>query len=138
MDLIIARTNGTRRALSMGFKWDYTVFKEVIIQRKTRPVKSELLRKLRREEYRIVMVEKLDSWANGSTELILSQKISKLLYMTLFYKIFPDGMKTVNEFYMTTDSLNTMETPDGTVIIFPFTRWCFFSSLKKNNSPSAT
>ena len=39
--------------------------------RKTRPVKQELLQKIRNGEYKEVIVYKLDRWARSSRELIL-------------------------------------------------------------------
>jgi putative DNA-invertase from lambdoid prophage Rac len=51
--------------------WDYEVYSEVETTRKTRPVKVELLHKLRNGKYDGVLVYKLDRWARSSTELIL-------------------------------------------------------------------
>jgi len=53
---------------------DYELFEEVESTRKTRPVKQELLTKLRKGEYASVIVYKLDRWARSSTELILDTK----------------------------------------------------------------
>jgi putative DNA-invertase from lambdoid prophage Rac len=55
-----------------GFKYD--LFEEVESTRKTRPVKQELLAKLRQNDYSSVVVYKLDRWARSSTELILDVK----------------------------------------------------------------
>jgi len=52
----------------------YDIFEEVESTRKTRPVKQELLRKLRAKEYDAVVVYKLDRWARSSTELIIDTK----------------------------------------------------------------
>jgi len=52
-----------------GYSFD--LFEEVESSRKTRPVKQELLRRLRKNEYVSVVVYKLDRWARSSTELIL-------------------------------------------------------------------
>jgi len=49
----------------------YELYDEVESTRKTRPVKQELLQKLRAGEYKEVIVYKLDRWARSSTELIL-------------------------------------------------------------------
>lgn len=57
--------------------WNYEVYTEVESTRKTRPVKAELLNKLRNGEYDGVLVYKLDRWARSSTELILD--ISELV-----------------------------------------------------------
>ena len=54
--------------------WEYDVFEEVMSSRKTRPVKAELLRKLRAKEFDAVVVYKLDRFARSSTELILEVK----------------------------------------------------------------
>ncbi len=54
--------------------YDYDVFEEIESTRKTRPVKQELLNRLRRKEYDAVIVYKLDRWARSSTELILDTK----------------------------------------------------------------
>ena len=51
--------------------WIFEVYTEVESTRKTRPVKAELLHKLRKGEYDGVLVYKLDRWARSSTELIL-------------------------------------------------------------------
>jgi DNA invertase Pin-like site-specific DNA recombinase len=54
--------------------WQYEVYKETESSRKTRPVKQELLQKLRREEYDAIVVYKLDRYARSSSELILEIK----------------------------------------------------------------
>lgn len=54
--------------------WEYDVFSEVQSTRKTRPIKAELLNKLREGQYSAVLVYKLDRWARSSTELILEVK----------------------------------------------------------------
>jgi len=51
--------------------WVFDVFEEVESSRKTRPVKQELLQKLRKGEYEQVVVYKLDRWARSSRELLL-------------------------------------------------------------------
>jgi putative DNA-invertase from lambdoid prophage Rac len=50
---------------------DFDLYEEVESSRKTRPVKQDLLKKLRNGEYNSVVVYKLDRWARSSTELIL-------------------------------------------------------------------
>jgi DNA invertase Pin-like site-specific DNA recombinase len=52
-----------------GLKFE--VFEEVQSSRKTRPVKAELLQRLRSKEFNSVIVYKLDRWARSSSELIL-------------------------------------------------------------------
>jgi len=56
-------------AADKGVKYD--LFEEIESTRKTRPVKQELLQKLRKKEYLHVVVYKLDRWARSSRELIL-------------------------------------------------------------------
>jgi putative DNA-invertase from lambdoid prophage Rac len=62
----------TEYAKQQGLKYD--VFSEVQSTRKTRPVKADLLNKLREGQYNAVLVYKLDRWARSSTELILEVK----------------------------------------------------------------
>ena len=56
---------------------EFDLYEEVESSRKTRPVKQDLLKKLRNGEYDSVVVYKLDRWARSSTELIL--EIQELL-----------------------------------------------------------
>ncbi len=49
----------------------YDLFEEVESTRKTRPVKQDLLQKLREGKYVAVIINKLDRWARSSRELIL-------------------------------------------------------------------
>lgn len=56
-------------ANQQGFEFD--LYEEVESSRKTRPVKQDLLKKLRNGEYDSVVVYKFDRWARSSTELIL-------------------------------------------------------------------
>jgi DNA invertase Pin-like site-specific DNA recombinase len=49
----------------------FDLFEEIESTRKTRPIKQELLQRLRTGEYKEVIVYKLDRWARSSTELIL-------------------------------------------------------------------
>jgi putative DNA-invertase from lambdoid prophage Rac len=58
-----------------GFEYD--LFEEVESTRNTRPIKQNLLQKLRKGEYSQVIVFKLDRWARSSRELIL--EIQELL-----------------------------------------------------------
>ncbi|MCK6648728.1 MAG: recombinase family protein [Bacteroidia bacterium] len=53
---------------------EFDLFEETESTRKTRPVKQELLSKLRTGVYEGVIVYKLDRWARSSTELILDTK----------------------------------------------------------------
>jgi len=54
--------------------WTYDTYKEVESSRKTRPVKQELLKKLRNKEYDAILVFKLDRYARSTTELLLEIK----------------------------------------------------------------
>ena len=54
--------------------YTYDIFEEVESSRKTRPVKQELMSRLRQKMYDSVVVFKLDRWARSSTELILDTK----------------------------------------------------------------
>lgn len=54
--------------------WQADIYEEVMSSRKTRPVKQELLAKLRAGVYDVLLVYKLDRWARSSTELILETK----------------------------------------------------------------
>lgn len=56
-------------AADMSYKFD--LYEEVESSRKTRPVKQELLHKLRKGEYSHIIVYKLDRFARSSRELIL-------------------------------------------------------------------
>jgi putative DNA-invertase from lambdoid prophage Rac len=50
---------------------EFDLFEEVESSRKTRPIKQDLLNKLRDGQYEQVLVYKLDRWARSSRELIL-------------------------------------------------------------------
>jgi len=51
--------------------WDYEIFQEIESTRKTRPIKQELMNKLRRGEFKGVLIWKLDRWARSLQELIM-------------------------------------------------------------------
>ena len=51
--------------------YTFDLYEEVESSRKTRPVKQELLQKLRKGEYSCIIVYKLDRFARSSRELIL-------------------------------------------------------------------
>ncbi|MDE3234548.1 MAG: recombinase family protein [Bacteroidota bacterium] len=53
---------------------NYDLYKEVESTRKTRPIKQEMLSRLRKKEYDAVIVYKLDRYARSSAELILEVK----------------------------------------------------------------
>jgi DNA invertase Pin-like site-specific DNA recombinase len=54
--------------------YQYEIFKEVESTRKSRPVKQDLLQKLRKMEYDAIIVYKLDRYARSTSELILEIK----------------------------------------------------------------
>lgn len=51
--------------------WEYTLFEEKESTRKTRPIKYELLQRLRKKELDGVLVWKLDRWARSVSEAAL-------------------------------------------------------------------
>jgi putative DNA-invertase from lambdoid prophage Rac len=65
--------NQKLRLLQYGIdnKLKFDLFDETETTRKSRPVKQELLHKLRQGEYKEIIIYKLDRWARSSTELIL-------------------------------------------------------------------
>jgi len=69
------QTNENQKVRLLQYATDnnlkFELYEEVESSRKTRPVKQELLRKLRNKEYDAVVVYKLDRWARSSRELIL-------------------------------------------------------------------
>ena len=50
---------------------EFDLFEEVESTRKTRPVKQMLLQRVRKGDYKTIVVFKLDRWARSSRELIL-------------------------------------------------------------------
>ena len=70
--------------------WEYEVYSEVMSTRKTRPVKAELLQKLRNKEYDGVLIYKLDRWARSSTELML--EITELLKREILFISISDNL----------------------------------------------
>jgi putative DNA-invertase from lambdoid prophage Rac len=53
---------------------EYDIFREVESTRKARPVKQDLLHRLRQKEYLAIVVYKLDRYARSTAELILEIK----------------------------------------------------------------
>lgn len=51
--------------------WEFETFEEVESSRKTRPIKQELLNKLRHKEYERLLIFKFDRWARSTIELIM-------------------------------------------------------------------
>jgi len=70
--------------------WGYDLFEENESTRKTRPVKAELLNKLRNGVYAGVVVLKLDRWARSSNELIL--EIDELTKKKIFFLSVNDNL----------------------------------------------
>lgn len=54
--------------------WDYGIFAEMESTRKTRPIKEDVLARLRKGEYGGVLIYKLDRWARSLQELIMNVK----------------------------------------------------------------
>lgn len=54
--------------------WEYEVFEEKESTRKTRPVKEEVLRRLRSKEFDGLLILKLDRWARSLPELSMEIK----------------------------------------------------------------
>jgi putative DNA-invertase from lambdoid prophage Rac len=54
--------------------WDYELFTEQESTRGTRPIKQELLRRLRNKEFDTLCVLKLDRWGRSATELAMEIK----------------------------------------------------------------
>ena len=51
--------------------WEYDIYEEQESSRKTRPIKADLLRRLRNHDYDGVIIYRLDRWARSSRELLL-------------------------------------------------------------------
>jgi putative DNA-invertase from lambdoid prophage Rac len=78
----------TEYANSQG--WEYDIYSEVQSTRNTRPVKAELIAKLRNHEYEGVLVYKLDRWARSSTELVL--EIDEFLKKEIKFISYSDNL----------------------------------------------
>jgi putative DNA-invertase from lambdoid prophage Rac len=72
----------------------YDLFEEVESSRKTRPVKQDLLTKLRNHEYTSIIVYKLDRYARSSRELIL--EIQELLDKGIGFISISDNLDFTN------------------------------------------
>src|ERR1039457_6998892 len=75
------QTNETQRVRLVDYAkakgLEYDIYEEVESTRKARPVKAEMLQRLRKGEYDAVIVYKLDRYARSSAELIL--EVAELL-----------------------------------------------------------
>jgi putative DNA-invertase from lambdoid prophage Rac len=78
----------TDYAKAKGF--DYEIFQEVESSRKTRPVKADLLGRLRAGEYESVVVWRLDRWARSTVELLL--EIQELLQKKIGFISLSDNV----------------------------------------------
>ena len=58
-------------AYAQNKEWDYKIFEEIESTRKTRPIKQEVLTRVRKGEFNGVLVWKLDRWARSLQELIM-------------------------------------------------------------------
>jgi len=70
--------------------WQYDLYSEVQSTRNTRPVKAQLLQKLRSHDYDGVLVFKLDRWARSSTELVL--EIDELIKKEIKFISYSDNL----------------------------------------------
>jgi len=67
--------------------WEYDIFNEKESTRKTRPIKQEVMKLLRKGKYQGVLIWKLDRWARSLQELImdiddLTSKNKEFIVMT--------------------------------------------------------
>lgn len=69
---------------------DFDIFEETESTRKTRPVKADLLHRLRNKEYDAVIVFKLDRWARSSSELIMD--VSELVKKDIGFISLSDNL----------------------------------------------
>ena len=70
--------------------WQYEIFSEVQSTRNSRPVKAELLNRLRNHEYDGLLVYKLDRYARSFAELIL--EISELIKKGIFFYSYSENL----------------------------------------------
>ena len=74
--------------------WEYEIFKETESTRKTRPVKQEVMNKLRNRHYDGVFIWKLDRWARSLQELIMD--IDELTTKGLQFVVLTSPIDTTN------------------------------------------
>lgn len=72
--------------------WTYEVFQETESTRKTRPIKEELLNKLRKREFEGVLIYKLDRWARSLQELIMN--ITELRERNIHFMVLTQPIDT--------------------------------------------
>ena len=71
-------------------KINYDLYDEVESTRKTRPVKQQLLNRLRAGEYKGVIIYKLDRWARSFRELIL--EVQEMVDKGISFKSISDNI----------------------------------------------
>lgn len=69
---------------------EYEIFLEVMSTRKTRPIKAELMKRLRRNEFDILMFTRLDRFARSSQEL--TQDVKELVSSGIRVIVTEQGM----------------------------------------------
>jgi DNA invertase Pin-like site-specific DNA recombinase len=72
--------------------WEFRVFEERESTRKTRPIKQELLTRLRKMEYDGVLVWKLDRWARSLQELIMD--VTELMNRKITFTVLTEPIDT--------------------------------------------
>lgn len=92
------QTNENQKIKLIGYASErflkFDLYEEVESSRKTRPVKQELLMKLRKGEYSSVIVYKLDRFARSSRELIL--EIQELIDKGIGFISLSDNLDFTN------------------------------------------
>lgn len=78
-----------RRCKAMEFE-DYEIFLEVMSSRKTRPTKAELMKRLRANEFEVLMFTRLDRFARSSQEL--TQDVKELVASGIRVIVTEQGM----------------------------------------------
>lgn len=74
--------------------WGYDVYEEQETTRKTRPIKQDLMQKLRKREYEAVLVWKLDRWARSLQELIMD--VSELINRNVGFIVLTQPIDTTS------------------------------------------
>jgi DNA invertase Pin-like site-specific DNA recombinase len=74
--------------------WNYELFEEKESTRKTRPVKQEVLARVRSGEFQAILVYKLDRWARSLQELIMD--ISELKNRNKDFIVLTQPIDTTN------------------------------------------
>lgn len=92
------QTNENQKVRLLQYATDkaykYDLYEEIESSRKTRPVKQELLQKLRKGEYSQIIVYKLDRFARSSRELIL--EIQELIDKGIAFVSISDNLDFSN------------------------------------------